>query len=192
MCLSLWGQTQPHPRSGRTLVRRCHIWYEGDPETGPEKTFTMSQTVIALAADHAGFPLKEIMAEEVRALGYTVLDLGTHDTASVDYPDFGHAAAEAVLDGHATQAVICCGTGLGISMAANKYPGIRAALCHDATTARLSREHNDANILALGARVIGVEVARDALRAFLDTPFGGDRHTRRVAKIDQVRTKEAV
>jgi len=77
-------------------------------------------------------------------------------------------------------------------MAANKYPGIRAALCHDATTARLSREHNDANILALGARVIGVEVARDALRAFLDTPFGGDRHTRRVAKIDQVQTKEAV
>jgi ribose 5-phosphate isomerase B len=152
----------------------------------------MSKTVIALAADHAGFPLKEIMAEEVRALGYEALDLGTHDTASVDYPDFGHAAAEAVLDGRAEKAVICCGTGLGISMAANKYPGIRAALCHDATTARLSREHNDANILALGARVTGTEVARDAVRAFLATPFGGARHAPRVAKIDQIRTREAV
>ena len=192
MCLRFRPQTQRSPRSCRTLVRRCHIWYVGCPETGPEKTYTMTKTVIALAADHAGFPLKEIMADELRALGFEALDLGTNGTESVDYPDFGHAAAEAVLDGRAAMAVICCGTGLGISMAANKYPGIRAALCHDATTARLSREHNDANILALGARVVGAEVARDCLRAFLATPFGGARHEARVAKIDQIRTKEAV
>ena len=162
------------------------------PRNGPRKTDTMTKTVIALAADHAGFPLKEIMVDELSALGYAVLDLGTNGTASVDYPDFGHAAAAAVLDGRAALAVIFCGTGLGISMAANKYPGIRAALCHDATTARLARDHNDANILALGARVVGTEVARDCLRAFLATPFGGARHAGRVAKIDQIWTKEAV
>ena len=152
----------------------------------------MTKIVIALAADHAGFPLKETMADELGVLGYTVLDLGTNGTASVDYPDFGHAAATAVLGGRAASAVICCGTGLGISMVANKYSGIRAALCHDATTARLARDHNDANILALGARVVGTEVARDCLRAFLATPFGGARHAGRVAKIDQIWKKEAV
>lgn len=152
----------------------------------------MAKTVIALAADHAGFPLKEILDAEVRALGFESLDLGTHGLESVDYPDFGHAAADAVGSGQARYAVICCGTGIGISMAANKHAGIRAALCHDATTARLAREHNDANILALGARIVGTEVARDCLRAFLATPFGGERHGNRVKKIDHVRTKEAV
>ena len=152
----------------------------------------MNESVVALAADHAGFPLKEALKDELRALGYPVLDLGTDGPASVDYPDFGHAAAEAVCDGQAAFAVVCCGTGIGISMAANKHRGVRAALCHDATTARLAREHNDANVLALGARIVGTEVARDCLRAFLSTPFGGDRHTARVAKIDEVRTKEAV
>jgi ribose 5-phosphate isomerase B len=192
MCLRYSQQTQQAPRGCRTLVRHRHIWYEDCPETGLEKPYTMTKTVIALAADHAGFPLKEIMADELSVLGYAVLDLGTNGTASVDYADFGHAAAVAVLDGRAALAMICCGTGLGISMAANKYPGIRAALCHDATTARLARDHNDANILALGARVVGTEVARDCLRAFLATPFGGARHAGRVAKIDQIRTKEAV
>ncbi|MDA0366827.1 MAG: ribose 5-phosphate isomerase B [Proteobacteria bacterium] len=152
----------------------------------------MTKTVIALAADHAGFPLKEVLGDELRALGYEPLDLGTHGLDSVDYPDFGHAAAVAVLEGRAALGVICCGTGIGISMAANKHRGIRAALCQDVTTARLAREHNDANILALGARIVGTEVARDCLRAFLATPFGGGRHESRVAKIDHVRTKEAV
>ncbi|MEQ8249234.1 MAG: ribose 5-phosphate isomerase B [Alphaproteobacteria bacterium] len=152
----------------------------------------MVKTVIALAADHAGFQLKEVLIEDVRSLGFEPLDLGTHGLESVDYPDFGHAAADAVLSGRAAYAVICCGTGIGISMAANKHRGIRAALCHDATTARLAREHNDANILALGARIVGSEVARDCLRTFLATPFGGERHVSRVDKIDHVRTKEAV
>jgi ribose 5-phosphate isomerase B len=152
----------------------------------------MTETIVALAADHAGFPLKEILKDELRALGYAVLDLGTNGPESVDYPDFGHALAEALVDGRATRGVLCCGTGIGISMAANKHAGIRAALCHDVTTARLSREHNDANVLALGARIVGSEVAKDCLRAFLETPFGAGRHAGRVAKIDHVRTKEAV
>jgi ribose 5-phosphate isomerase B len=152
----------------------------------------MTETIVALAADHAGFPLKEILKDDLRALGYAVLDLGTNGPESVDYPDFGHALAEALVDGRATRGVLCCGTGIGISMAANKHAGIRAALCHDVTTARLSREHNDANVLALGARIVGSEVAKDCLRAFLETPFGAGRHAGRVAKIDHVRTKEAV
>jgi len=152
----------------------------------------MTETVIALAADHAGFPLKEVLKDELRVLGRQVLDLGTDGLDSVDYPDFGHAVAEAIDEGRAGIGVVCCGTGIGISMAANKHPGIRAALCHDVTTARLSREHNDANVLALGARIVGAEVAKDCLRAFLETPFGAGRHTGRVAKIDKVRTKEAV
>lgn len=152
----------------------------------------MTETIVALAADHAGFPLKEILKDDLRALGYAVLDLGTNGPESVDYPDFGHALAEALVDGRATRGVLCCGTGIGISMAANKHAGIRAALCHDVTTARLSREHNDANVLALGARIVGSEVARDCLRAFLETPFGAGRHAGRVAKIDHVRTREAV
>ncbi len=152
----------------------------------------MTETVIALAADHAGFPLKEVLDGELRALGYKVLDLGTNGLESVDYPDFGHALAEAIEDGRATLGVLCCGTGIGISMAANKHPGVRAALCHDVTTAKLSREHNDANVIAFGARIVGTEVAKDSLRAFLETPFGGGRHVGRVAKIDKERTKEAV
>jgi len=138
---------------------------------------------IALASDHGGFALKEALKAEVEALGHRVLDLGTHGTASVDYPDFGRAAAAAVTDGRARFAVICCGTGIGISIAANRDPRVRAALCHDATTARLSREHNDANILALGGRIVGEEVARECLRVFLSTAFAAGRHTPRVAKL---------
>lgn len=144
---------------------------------------TVSETPVALGADHAGVALKATLADALAAAGHPVLDLGTHGTDSVDYPDFAEAVARAVLDGRARFGVLVCGTGIGISIAANRHAGIRCALAHDATTARLSREHNDANVLALGARVVGAEVALDALRAFLATPFGGGRHERRVRKL---------
>ena len=135
---------------------------------------------VVLASDHAGFELKEALKQDVVALGHDVLDAGTHDLSSVDYPDFGYRAAAAIRDGRASLGVIVCGSGIGISIAANREPLVRAALCHDATSARLCREHNDANVLALGARLIGIETARDCVRAFLSTPFEGGRHQRRV------------
>jgi len=139
---------------------------------------------IAIAADHAGFDLKSTLLEELKSAGYAVLDLGTSDaTTSVDYPDFGNALAEAVTSGKADAGVVVCGTGIGISIAANRHPGVRAALCHDTTSARLSREHNDANVLALGARMTGEQVAKDCLHTFLNTEFAGDRHARRVQKL---------
>jgi ribose 5-phosphate isomerase B len=139
---------------------------------------------IAIGSDHAGYDLKAKLAEELRSSGYEVLDCGTGDaTNSVDYPDFGKAVAEAVTSGKVDGGVVVCGTGIGISIAANRHPGIRAALCHDITTARLCREHNDANVLALGARLVGEVVAKDCLNAFLTTEFAGDRHVRRVEKL---------
>ena len=144
----------------------------------------MSEGTIAIAADHAGYALKEELKVELLARGATILDLGTDSDASVDYPDFGKAVGDAVAAGKAERGVVICGTGIGISIAANRIPGVRAALCHDATSARLAREHNDANVLALGARMLGHEVAHDCLRAFLDTPYpGGERHDRRVGKL---------
>ena len=143
----------------------------------------MSKVTVAVATDHAGFPLKELVVDEIRRLDFGVLDLGTNGTASVDYPDFGHAAAEAVQGGRAARAVVICGTGIGIGIAANRHAGVRAAVCHDTSTARLARQHNDANVLALGARIVGPEVARDCVRAFLTTEFEGGRHVPRVAKL---------
>lgn len=140
--------------------------------------------VVAIASDHAGFALKATLIADLTAMGHEVLDLGPASTDSVDYADFAHMLARALTGGEADCGVLVCGSGIGISMAANRHKGIRAALCHDSLSARLSREHNDANVLALGERLIGVEVARDALRTFLETPFEGGRHTRRVEKID--------
>lgn len=144
---------------------------------------TQADIPVALGSDHAGPALKATLREALEAAGHPVLDLGTHGPESVDYPDFANAVAAAVLDGRARFGVLVCGTGIGISIAANRHPGIRCALVHDMTGARLCREHNDANILALGARVIGPEVALDALRTFIATPFGGGRHERRVRKL---------
>ena len=144
----------------------------------------MNNITVALAADHAGFALKEELRSELAKLGVKCLDLGTNSTDSVDYPDFGRAVAEALADGRVDRGVIVCGTGIGVSIAANRVNGVRAAVCHDATTARLAREHNDANVLALGARIVGVEVAKDCLQAFLSASFdGGERHQRRVDKL---------
>lgn len=142
-----------------------------------------AQTPIAIGADHAGLPLKAVLLAALEAAGHPVLDLGTHGPESVDYPDFGRAVAAAVAGGQARFGVVVCGTGIGISIAANRNPAIRCALVHDVTGARLTREHNDANVVAFGARMIGTEVALDALRVFLATPFAGGRHAPRVAKL---------
>jgi ribose 5-phosphate isomerase B len=143
----------------------------------------MGRECIALAADHAGFLLKNILKVETEKLGYAVLDLGTNGADSVDYPDFAYKMAEALRDGRATRGVLVCGTGIGIAIAANRFPWVRAGVAHDATSARLTREHNDANVLALGARLIGEEVARDCLATFLSTRYGAGRHARRVGKL---------
>ncbi len=143
----------------------------------------MSAKVIAVASDHAGFDLKEALKCELEADGYAVLDLGTHNGDSVDYPDFGTALADAIAEGKAGQGLLVCGTGIGISIAANRNPAVRAAVCHDVTTARLARQHNDANVLVLGSRIIGASVASETLQAFLCTEFEGGRHARRVEKL---------
>jgi ribose 5-phosphate isomerase B len=137
--------------------------------------------IVAVAADHGGYDLKTALLPELRALGFDVLDLGTHGPDSVDYPDFADAVAQALAEGKAQRGLLVCGTGIGISMAANRHRHVRCALAHDATTARLARQHNDANILALGGRVVGAEVAKDCLKAFFTTPFDGGRHARRIA-----------
>lgn len=146
-------------------------------------TNVSSKRVVALGADHAGFELKDALKADLSDGGYEVLDLGTSGPSSVDYPDFGRAVAEAVASGRADLGVVVCGTGIGISIAANRNPGVRAALCHSGLEAKLAREHNDANVLALGARIVGIEIARDALHAFLNTDFAGGRHAGRVAKL---------
>jgi ribose 5-phosphate isomerase B len=140
---------------------------------------------IAVASDHAGFDLKEILKRDLQEAGLEVLDLGTNSTQSVDYPDFGTAMATAVASGKAELGVLVCGTGIGISMAANRNPKVRAAVVHDVTSARLSRLHNDANVVAFGQRVIGTETAREALKVFLGTEFEGGRHANRVAKLSK-------
>jgi len=139
---------------------------------------------IAVGSDHAGFALKSLLADHLAAAGHDVLDLGT-DAAGVpvDYPLYGHAVAEAVAEGRADRGVCVCGTGIGISIAANKVPGARAAVVHDSTTATLARRHNDANVVCLGERTTGAAEAVDAVDAFCTTEFEGGRHQRRVDQI---------
>lgn len=143
----------------------------------------MTQNTIAIASDHAGVGLKAEIKLLLQERGHTVLDLGTDGPASVDYPDFADALAAALGDGRAESGVLVCGTGIGISIAANRHRHIRAARCGDSTDARLARQHNDANVVVLGARTIGGETARDCVIAFLDTEFEGGRHARRVDKM---------
>ncbi|MDE3065874.1 MAG: ribose 5-phosphate isomerase B [Acidobacteriota bacterium] len=139
---------------------------------------------IALGSDHAGYDLKAALVSTLTAWGHDVLDLGTRNAQdSVDYPDFGEAVGRAVAEGQADLGVAVCGTGIGVSIAANKVPGVRAALAHDATSARLAREHNHANVLCLGARLIGVPVAVDAVEAWLTATPGEGRHLRRIEKL---------
>jgi ribose 5-phosphate isomerase B len=142
---------------------------------------------IALGADHAGYELKALLVATLREWGHEVVDLGTDNaTDSVDYPDFGSAVGHCVADGHADLGVAVCGSGIGISIAANKVPGVRAALVHDATSARLAREHNHANVLCMGGRLIGPPVAQDALAAWLGAEPGAGRHLARIDKLSRL------
>jgi len=143
----------------------------------------MSHEAIAIASDHAGFDVKEEIKTLLGGLGHAVVDLGTKGMDSVDYPDFADAMAAALADGRARRGILICGTGIGISIAANRYRHVRAARCCDATDARLAREHNDANVLVLGSRTSGSETARDCVLMFLETAFEGGRHQRRVDKM---------
>lgn len=140
---------------------------------------------IAIASDHAAVGLKAALADWLRGEGHDVEDLGTNGEASVDYPDFGYRLAGHVAAGKAERGVALCGTGIGISIAVNRHPGVRCALVSEPLSATLSREHNDANVIAMGARIIGIEMAKACLTAFLATPFGGERHARRVGKLGQ-------
>ncbi|MFL5791747.1 MAG: ribose 5-phosphate isomerase B [Actinomycetota bacterium] len=145
---------------------------------------------IAMGADHAGFPLKEDLAGYLREQGHAVLDMGTDSTIPVDYPAYCAAAARAVVAGEADRAIVLGGSGQGEQIVANKVRGIRAALCHDLYLARLSREHNDANVLAMGARVIASAYARDIVTAWLATPFAGGRHVPRIEQIAAIEREE--
>lgn len=140
-------------------------------------------TAIFLASDHAGCQLKAEIAAYLTQAGHQVTDLGTDGSASVDYPDFGYKLAAALKDKSEARGIAICGSGIGISIAANRYSWVRAALVHDITNARLCREHNDANVLALGERVVGAIQAIDCVQAFLDTPFAGGRHQKRIDKL---------
>jgi ribose 5-phosphate isomerase B len=140
---------------------------------------------VVVGSDHAGFRLKEQLKERLTAWGHDVEDVGTHSTESVDYPHYGAAVgARVVALGGEARGVCVCGSGIGISIAANKVPGVRAALVTEPTAARLSRQHNDANVICFGERIIGAAVAEESLRVWLETPFEGGRHARRVAQLD--------
>ncbi len=141
---------------------------------------------VAVGADHGGFALKEALKAHITSLGYGVIDCGTHSTEAVDYPDLAYAVARLVSTGEAWRGVIVDGAGLGSCMAANKVPGVRAALCYDHATAVNSREHNDANVLTLGAGLIGQALARQITETFLATPFAGGRHQKRVDKVMEI------
>jgi ribose 5-phosphate isomerase B len=145
---------------------------------------------IAMGADHAGYPLKEELKRFLQAEGHDVTDCGTDSTDPVDYPAFCAAAARAVAEGRAERAILLGGSGQGEQMAANKIDGIRAALCHDPYMARLARAHNDANVLGMGARVIAPEYAREVVQVWLDTPFAGGRHVRRIEQIAMIERGE--
>ena len=143
----------------------------------------MSAKTVAIACDHAGFNLKSVLKQDLEDLGYTPLDLGTNGPESVDYPDFGQALGEAIADGRADMGVLVCGSVIGISIAANRNPAVRAAVVTNSLTAQLSRQHNDANVVCFGERLVGSEIARNAMKVFRETEFEGGRHARRVDKL---------
>jgi ribose 5-phosphate isomerase B len=143
-------------------------------------------TRFAAGADHAGYALKDLLVAHLRRLGHDVEDLGTNSEERVDYPDFGAAVGRVVASGEAEFGILVCGSGVGVCIAANKVPGIRAATVHDMTSARLAREHNDANIICIGARFLGEQTATDAVDAFVGASFQGGRHTQRVNKLDDL------
>ena len=148
-----------------------------------ETTKAAMTFTIAFASDHAGIALKALLIDEARGLGHDIIDLGPNSDASVDYPDYGAKLGAAIADGQARLGVAICGSGIGIAIAANRNPAVRAALCTSGLMAQLARQHNDANVLALGSRIIGPDAAKDCLTQFLATSFAGGRHAARVAKL---------
>ena len=138
---------------------------------------------LGLACDHGGFELKEELKAFLKTMGVEPIDMGTFNEDSVDYPDFGILASERVSRGELERAILLCGTGIGMSIVANKFPGVRAALANDLFSSRLSREHNDANILVIGGRIVGTELAKEIVKVWLETPFAAGRHQRRIDKI---------
>ncbi len=145
--------------------------------------------MIAIGSDHGGFALKQEVMEHLREKGVEYKDFGTYTEESCDYPEYGEAVARAVASGECTRGIAICGTGIGISIAANKVRGIRAAVCGDCYSAEMTRRHNDANILCMGARVVGSGLAMKIVDVFLETPFEGGRHARRVAKIHEIESR---
>ncbi|NLY04052.1 MAG: ribose 5-phosphate isomerase B [Campylobacter sp.] len=139
---------------------------------------------VYIAGDHASVEIKDISKEHLKCLGYDVVDLGTNSHDSVDYPDYAHALTDKILEDNGSKGVLICGTGIGISIAANRHAGIRCALCHDANTASLAREHNDANVIAYGARTNSPQNVKTMLDAFFSTEFAGGRHEKRIKKIE--------
>jgi RpiB/LacA/LacB family sugar-phosphate isomerase len=145
---------------------------------------------IAVGADHAGFEMKRDLAAQMAQQGHEILDVGTHSSAAVDYPDIAEAVATALRNGQVDRGIIVCGSGAGVAVAANKFPGVRAAVCHDAYTARQAVEHDDLNVMCLGSRVVGPALARTLVELFLSATFSAeDRHLRRLAKIDAIESK---
>lgn len=145
---------------------------------------------LALGSDHAGFELKEALKKVLTDLGVSWQDMGTDSAESCDYPDYARKVAESVSNGSVTRGILCCGSGVGVSIVANKVRKVRAALCHDVESVRLSRQHNDANVLCLGARTTDLELVPDIVKAFLSTAFEGGRHQRRVDKIERPRSPD--
>lgn len=189
------------PLARQTALERRVSLVQGEPTVeGPAPTGTGSQSevvpslsgdangkfAVAIAADHGGVEMKKQLVNTLASLGHEVIDCGTDSAESVDYPDYALAAAQLVSQGRAWRAIIIDGAGIGSCMAANKVPGVRAAMCYDQATAVNSRAHNDANVLTLGAGLIGTDLARQIVRTWLETAAGGDRHARRVSKIMEI------
>jgi ribose 5-phosphate isomerase B len=170
----------------RDTARERQVELVQEPDAAMQSKYVSSPDSgrkVALGADHGGYALKEELKADLAELGYAVLDCGTHSAASVDYPDFAYAVALLVSEGRAWRGIIIDGAGIGSCMAANKVPGVRAAMCYDHATAVNSREHNDANVLSLGGMLLGSSLARQIVKVWLETDFGGGRHARRVDKI---------
>ena len=193
--------TSPSDSELRAIVERVVRRTLGEPPSPPHASRSTSASAslapcsasaqdttgsVAIAADHGGYPLKETLKAHLSSLGYNVIDCGTNSTEAVDYPDFAYAVARLVSEGKAWRGIVVDGAGIGSAMAANKVPGVRAALCYDHATAVNSREHNDANVLTLGAGLIGPNLAKQIVETWLKTEFGGGRHAKRVDKIVEI------
>jgi ribose 5-phosphate isomerase B len=179
----------------RQMALERHVTLSQTPKLpdshAPTSSSSSDQQTVAIGADHGGYELKEMLKSYLGELGYQVIDCGTDSTISVDYPDFAFAVAQLVAQGRAGRGIVVDGAGIGSCMAANKVPGARAAMCYDQATAVNSREHNDANVLTLGAGLIGPNLAKQIVKTWLETSFGGGRHARRVNKIMEIERRFA-